>query len=276
MAAGGGLSMGLGFFPQKSGASCPKDLNAKNPYAVPEVAISPLPGVATFLDKALAITPDVCNGTPMLWAMKGAREYALSFSAAHPDDLVAIVLATDGIPDGKCSGEENNADPNTVKVAPAAAEAKAALTASTPVRTFVIGVGESLDALDVIAAAGGTNKAFLVDTSQGNTTAAFTEALDAIRGTVFSCELAIPKPPNDSAINADKVNVTRGGSSDVPLGRVDGASACAGAKDGWYYDDAAAPKKVILCPDVCDAVKADAGGTVDVAFGCDTRVASPK
>lgn len=271
-----GLSMGLGFFPQKNGSNCPADLNAKNPYAIPDVAISPLPGVATFLDKALNITPDVCNGTPMLWAMKGAREYALSFSAAHPDDLVAIVLATDGIPDGKCSGEVNNDDPHTVKVAPAAAEAKAAFTGSTPVRTFVIGVGESLAALDVIAAAGGTDAAFLVDTSKGNTTQAFVEALDAIRGTVFSCELAIPKPPNGSAIDPSKVNVTRSGSSDVPLGRVDGAGACAAAKDGWYYDDAAAPKKVILCPEVCGAVKADTGGAVDVAFGCETRVAAPK
>jgi hypothetical protein len=39
---------------------------------------------------------------------------------------------------------------------------------------------------------------------------------------------------------------------------------------GWYYDNPAAPTKVILCPATCMTVQADSNAKVDVQFGCDT------
>jgi hypothetical protein len=43
-----------------------------------------------------------------------------------------------------------------------------------------------------------------------------------------------------------------------------------GSKVGWYYDNEANPTSIQLCPAACDAVAA--GGSMDVAFGCEPRV----
>jgi hypothetical protein len=52
----------------------------------------------------------------------------------------------------------------------------------------------------------------------------------------------------------------------VPLGRIPAGQTCDG-REGWYYDDDAAPKTVISCPASCDKFKTS-GGRVDVLFGC--------
>lgn len=47
-------------------------------------------------------------------------------------------------------------------------------------------------------------------------------------------------------------------------------AVCAKASngEGWYFDDELAPKKVILCAQVCEVVKGDDKGSVDLVFGC--------
>lgn len=38
---------------------------------------------------------------------------------------------------------------------------------------------------------------------------------------------------------------------------------------GWHYDNAAAPKEVVMCAASCSTLKADVtGGKIDIVFGC--------
>jgi hypothetical protein len=68
-------------------------------------------------------------------------------------------------------------------------------------------------------------------------------------------------------IDAEKVSVvyTSGSGVDMELPRAEQVAQCE-QKLGWYYDDLAAPTRVVLCPAACQTVAA--GGSVDIAFGC--------
>ncbi|MEZ4307866.1 MAG: hypothetical protein R3F14_07445 [Polyangiaceae bacterium] len=91
----------------------------------------------------------------------------------------------------------------------------------------------------------------------------------------LSCEMAIPAP-SEGELDPDAVNVQIV-SNDVPttLFKVAGPAAC-GPDGGWYYDDDAAPKNVLLCPASCDLAQSAVGpgkeGRIEVLFGCATVV----
>lgn len=92
----------------------------------------------------------------------------------------------------------------------------------------------------------------------------------------LSCEVTIPVPSSGDSIDFTKVNVRiKSSNVEVVLPKVNGASSC-GAAGGWYYDDPAAPTKVILCPASCEAARAEVGpgkdGRIEVLFGCETVV----
>ena len=56
---------------------------------------------------------------------------------------------------------------------------------------------------------------------------------------------------------------------------VERADRCDPARGGWYYDvDPAAgtPTRVIACQATCQRFKADPNATVDIRYGCRTRV----
>jgi hypothetical protein len=179
------------------------------------------------------------------------------------------VLATDGLP--------TECDTNIANVANLA---KAAAAATPSVKTFVIGVFAQAEAttaqsnLDQIASAGGTTKAFVIQTNQ-NVTQQFLAALNVIRGTALPCEYPLPVPKSGTP-DYNKVNVeyTSAGGQKVVLPYVKSAANC-GAQGGWYYDvDPASggkPTKIIVCQNTCDTLKAAGQGSkVDVVQGCQT------
>lgn len=89
--------------------------------------------------------------------------------------------------------------------------------------------------------------------------------------TKLGCEFAIPKADNGQETDPDSVVVsyTPGdGSATKPLTRVTDAGKCGANPDGWYYDDAANPTKILFCPSTCSTAGADTGGKLDVAVGC--------
>jgi hypothetical protein len=114
-----------------------------------------------------ALNPD--PQTPTSAALQGASQWATAHQAAHPEEITAIVLVTDGEPAG-CDTNANDI----------AAIANDAYTRSA-VRTFVIGLsGANETFLNQVATAGGTKQAFLV--SDGTTvTSDLLTALDTIR-----------------------------------------------------------------------------------------------
>lgn len=260
-----GVAAGVQFFPLAEEAKVCK----YEAYAVPAVTIGALPENAPAIDAALAKNePPKAVGnptlptlnTPTLPALQGAYDFARSWATDHPDRTVVVLLATDGEPNA-CGSTVDNA----------AQVAKNALAASPSIPTFVVGVGKELASLDQIAASGGSDKAILVDAEAADTQAQFTAALEKVRGTALPCSLAIPKATG--TINPKLVNVKTTGADgkESYLGGVASAEACGADGVGWYYDNAAAPKEVLLCPTSCQNVRASAT-SLDIVFGCATVI----
>lgn len=90
-----------------------------------------------------------------------------------------------------------------------------------------------------------------------------------IKSVPLPCTFPIPSPPNNETLDPSKVNVefspTEGAAEVFPRAA---AEADCGDTLAWFYDDPSLPTALNLCPATCEAVQA--GGTVDIAFGCAT------
>jgi hypothetical protein len=259
------LGVGVQYFGLPSGQpSGQAFLDSCDPadYARPDVAIGPLSANAAAVASSLdAHGPS--SGTPTDPALKGAADYVMGWANATPGVVPAVAVVTDGEPYG-CGSS----------VAGTAAIAAGAATAQPPVLTFVIGLGSSLDSLNAIAKAGGTDHAYLVDTT-GRVSDQIRGALDDLRRRV-PCAYAIPSI-DAGVFDFDKVNVTFGARGDAGtqalVGQVSGRSACTTTEQGWYYEPPDAPQSIQLCPTTCQAISGDTEGTLTVALGCRTVVA---
>jgi hypothetical protein len=199
----------------------------------------------------------VSCGTPTLPALRGAHSYAASVASQKPNDKIAVVLVTDGEPDA-CASTITNVSSEAAAHAPR-------------IPTYVIGLGSSLSNLNAIAVAGGTQQAILVSTNNpAQTSVDLQKALEKIRGVAAACSFQLPKPPDGKALDVNAVNVVftppGGAPQTVPYD-----TACSGGT-GWHYDNSAAPTEIELCASSCAAVKANADGKVNIAFGCATQV----
>jgi hypothetical protein len=284
--ANAGTGAGVGYFPLVAGAmqsTCTMATNGMNgclcilgfcidtsailqaggsctasDYATPDVPIQQLPAVGPMIQMSLqAHGPS--GGTPTYPALQGAYQYVTGWAKANPGRRTVLVLATDGDPTG-C--DMNNTVPTIASdlVAPA-------LAGMPSISTFVIGVGSSLTSLDNLAQAGGTNKAFIVDTG-GDVAKQFAMALDAIRGQAASCVFSIP---NDGSVDPNNVNATytapnAPASTDV-LGVPD-QTKCVPMQQNWYFTPD--KKQIVLCPDTCQTLTQN-GGSVQVLLGCPTK-----
>lgn len=261
------VSASMVFFPKQDENRCDAEL-----YAEPEVPLQTLPSAA-FGEAIDEIYPDR-GGTPTMAVLQATIEHVEGLIAAGSTAKHAIVLITDGMPQG-CTEEVDSVD--------AVAEAVAAVSERLPV--YVIGIAnppteeepnppDNVTSLHQIAQAGGTGDAFLIDTGDSTQTVRdFDAAIQTIRSNGTSCELAIPAPPAGKSFDKDKVNVSL--TADGEPKELGYSEDCA-AEDAWHYDDPAAPKSIVLCEQTCDVVKTYADAALRVEFGCERRVASVK
>ncbi|HQY61883.1 MAG: VWA domain-containing protein [Myxococcales bacterium] len=220
-------------------------------------------GADALVAKMNGLSPN--GSTPTTPAADGAVQYAKTVDAALAGrGKTVIVFATDGLPQG-CNNNSIQAAGNVVGVV------------SSTIKSYVIGVGANLTALNDLAVKGGTSKALLV--SNANTTQAsmdLTTALSQIRGASLACEYALPAPPAGQKLDINAVNVqfTLAGGTPQTLPY---SADCSNAK-GWRYDSATAPTKITLCQTACDDVKATAGteSKLDVVLGCKTEGGTPR
>jgi hypothetical protein len=258
-----GVSASLEMFPTRTGDKCVT--GSYNTLDVGMTALAGGPGGSSAFDAPLNLTPSFeTASTPTRFVLLGVGPIAKSHAQAHPDVKTAIVLMTDGKPQG-CSD-------NSIQQA---ADAAGAVADAVP--TYVIGIATGAERTDLeanlalIATAGRSGlPPFLIQegSNPADTATKFREAIDTIRGRTTSCELDIPTPPAGETLDLQKVNVsfTTGGGAKEALSYDE---ACGAA--GWKFDSTATPKKVVLCNTTCNTFKADPKGVVGVEFGCDRR-----
>jgi hypothetical protein len=234
-------------------------------YARPAVPMAVLPAnaskISQSIDRHLPSGP-----TPTNTALDGVTTYARAWAVVNPTHRVVIVLATD-------------AEPHGCEVAPTVPEIVEGAYKGTPsIATYVIGVGQLLTSLNEFARAGGTGKAFIIDTS-ANGTGQFVDAMHSIRvGQGLPCDYAIPSRHDGGAVDLTKVNLDYRPGPDraktVPLWQVPNATQCGLDRLGWYYDGPASPQKVRLCDQTCSQIRPDIHGEMNISVGCQTRIAA--
>ncbi|HEX4336170.1 MAG TPA: vWA domain-containing protein [Polyangiaceae bacterium] len=293
------FNVGIGYFGDSLFASCDPMT-----YAKPDVEIGPLPtNAAPIVSSLNAHMPSTNTPTPP--ALTGAVNHALSWKMSHPNDVVAVILVTDGQPNA-CGA-----------VADVATAAAMGWNGGMGIRTFVIGVTSpgttcnidpnppNVPDLDTVAAAGGTNKALIVDVTQ-DPAKQLTDELNMIRQTItqtmtmtkiittkLSCEYKLPSDPNAMAgtgvvFDKDKVNVNFTSNMGVKeqVYRVDSLDKCSSTNSkGWYYDNNDKPTQILMCPSACKSIQVPDGGLdptaagsapqVNVTLGCKSLYAPP-
>jgi hypothetical protein len=254
-----GVGVGIQYF--GLGVSC----DAAD-YASPDVEIAPLPDNAKPIADSITSHLPIAT-TPTEPALQGAIDHAQQWQGTHPDHVVVVVLATDGEPDSCAS--------TTDSVAMVAAMG---LSGAPSIRTFVIGVGSGLDALNQVAQSGGTDKSFIVDDGQ-DPAQQFLDALNNIRQkATLPCDYALPTATGSTAVDFDKVNVNLTPSlgpqagHEIAVLRAPDATRCDPTTGGWYYDDPQTPKSLKLCDQTCTAVTQDDHAKLDILLGCQSRI----
>ncbi len=239
-----GIGVGIGYFGNLpiGQASC-----EATDYDDPAVGIAALPGnVSAIVQSMKGVRPT--GETPTGPAIRGACSYTRRWKTAHPDHEVVILLLTDGKPEAEVSCRATGCCPT---LADALAAANECVTGTPAVRTYVLGVGPLLSDLEQLAAAGGTQRAYLVESS--NVVQQVLEALRKIRGTASRCDLLLPKTAGGQVVDPKTLNlhyeISPCDHRLVP--RVGSVAECAGAA-GWFYDDPVQPTRVQLCPASCD------------------------
>lgn len=262
--ASAGLSAALTFFPDsdEEDERCDPDR-----YASPDFPMTPLP--SGDFEPVLDAVPeeDWIGGTPTLAVMTGLVAYVEEQRDAQPGRY-AIVLVTDGYP--------QDCDDSSIE---SVADLAASVADSIP--TYVIGVAnppfddapDTVTNLASIADAGGT-EALLIDTGDPAQTARdFRAAIDKIRGAAISCDVAIPAPPTGRIFDKEAVAVTYSVDNGVPAALVYDPE-CSGL--AWHYDDADSPSRIVLCPEACQTVQAEAAASLAVNFACEPLFEIPK
>lgn len=257
-AASAGIELAFNSFPDGA-PGCDQTV-----YMTPAVGWGQLPGIAPAVDAELATLAADGFSSPMYQALGGALLEAVSMAESFPEESAAVLLVTDGTPQGPtglCGGVDPE-DPQAI-----ADLADAAL--GFGVTTFVVGLpGVDQTFANLVAQAGGSDAAILVGTT--NVEQEFRDALAKVRGDLLPCEYAIPEEVLSGEVQITEVNVKIGvGGADPEI--VPQNPDCDGP--GWYYDDPSSPTQILLCPATCDAVSTDPTASIRVALGCATVVA---
>jgi hypothetical protein len=259
-----GLGVGIGYFGHNPLECACTSCNPAD-YATPAVQLGTLPEHGPAVMASLGkIQPT--GETPTGAAIRGACTYARSRKQANPGRNMVVLLVTDGEPQAPLTSPKGTCSPTLADAAAAADECL-----KGDIRTFVLGVGPSLQNLTRIAEAGGTKKAYLV--ASGAATEIL-KALNEIRADAnIPCALQIPTPSGGARIvDYQKVNVLYADASCKVMTflNVKDASGCHPQTGGWYYDNPSQPTTIQLCKASCDQVKAP-GAQLAITVGCMTR-----
>lgn len=261
-AAPADMGIGLSLFPLGSGMTCETARYQEEALPIGQ-ARDMIGGVLARLD---AVTP--WGQTPTAPALTAALELAGKHAQQRPERSVVVVLASDGMPTA--------CDP--LDAAALAGLAKKALQGPGHVRTLVVALsslaGADSNGFEMIAAAGGTDRALLVD-PHGDFSAQLSQALGSAATERVACDLAVPAPPEGQQLDYDSVNVVLDGEeARVTFPRVAGPEDCS-VSGGWYYDidpEVGAPARINMCKATCERLTSRSNASLSVELGCKTQV----
>jgi hypothetical protein len=268
-AGSSGMFASLTAFPSAAGG---EEICGVDQYAKPDVGMAALP--STDFGQALEDIRAQAwrGGTPTLPALEGVSKFVNDYRKTHPGHY-AIVLVTDGYPQG-CEDASNSIESVEDFVSAQADD----------LPTYVIGVKnppiedsdgnsapDTVSDMAGVAKAGGTQKAFLIDTGDPQQTRTdFLKAVDEIRGSAISCSLEVPMAPDGRTFLKDHVVVSVTEGDETKDLTYDEECQADGA---WHYDSTDKPTEVILCPDTCTGLRdsqleAASDAKIQVGFTC--------
>ncbi|WP_437494574.1 vWA domain-containing protein [Sorangium sp. So ce1014] len=201
--------------------------------------------------------PTAYGDTPMYPALDGATTWAINYKTAHPEEEVAVVFVTDGIP-SHCDTVPNHIG----DLAGNAFE-------NNGVRVHAVGFGNSnAEIINNIAARGGGQAYNLTagTTLQGS----LLDALVSIRGEALPCDVTVPLAGVADPTSVSVVHVDGAGTETTLTPRPAGLGSCG---SGWYFADAT-NTSVKLCPQTCADLR-DSPGKVRATVPCVTTSLTP-
>jgi len=265
-----------------------RDICDPGDYATPKVPFGMLSDASVVQKLNDSLNNHAPGGyTPTGPALAGALQAAQQHAKDNPDHKTVVVLLTDGLPGAFIPGKAPAActPPDVPGVASLLSGGMGA-SGMPAIQTFIIGVFGPCDLtdknvnpqsnLDTWAAAGGTMKSVIVDTSQ-DVTQKILDAFKQVQSTVISCQYAIPKNVV-GGIDFMKVNVdfsSNAVTTPESVHYVGSKDKCDPNSGGWYYDvdpSQGAPTQIIACDKSCTDFKAAEGAKVEVALGCATII----
>ncbi len=256
-----GIGVGLGFFGDHDvNNNTDESVCNVQAHSDAEVPVQVLPDAAPQLISALeGGLPQ--GGTPTHLAIDGACVYSNEWKQDNPSHKVVILLVTDGIPEHSCSAN----------IQRAVSAAEDCYDDGAGREVYVLGVvannNNSLDQLNDIADAGGTDRAYLTDAD--DVAGSVLTALNAIRAdAAIPCTMNVPEPTS-GMVDYGKVNIgiCDPNEETVHTFFVEDPDDC--AFGAWYYDDVGDEPVVQLCDATCESVAA-AGTKLTLSVGCAT------
>ncbi len=262
-------------------------------------------GLADYTDPMPIFGGTWRGGTPTAAALTAVTASLDVARATFPDASMAVVLVTDGMPAGCGDDIEHLAsvidavsdlrvtgivtyvigvrEPTLAEdaVAPWEADGDRVWACKNPSGAWRWNYmdtatprppTDNLANLHTIAAAGGTERAVLVDTGNpAATEAALVTAIDVIRRRAVPCSVEIPGREG-GGFDPEKLDLRiADGGDEVGLGY---DPTCSDGI-GWRYDDPNAPTRIELCDATCRTVQGSLEIELEVDYLCTPRSATP-
>lgn len=255
-----GIQAGLELFPAVSGdAACLKDSYASSEEKM-DVRMTTLgAGAVTKFSSVWPETPTITK-TPTKAVIQAMGPIADDWAKKHTDGKTAIVLLTDGYPQG-CPSTPDDIDEVATEIK----------KYSNTVPVYVIGVSDKKDNLKDLQklADAGKTKLTLVDTSDpAKTQKAFLDRINEIRSTTLSCDVTLPPAPDGMELDLMKINVTFTLADGTKQPLTYDENCTDGTGRSWHFDSVTAPTKISLCAMTCDVYERQPTSKVTVEFGC--------
>jgi hypothetical protein len=122
---------------------------------------------------------------------------------------------------------------------------------------------------DIVTQTGGVHADICTESAQ----TAFARIAGSILDSLLPCAVTLPNSGEPRPVDFTKINVNlRTSGSLQTLVKVVSAADCDGQIGGWYYDNAEAPTRVILCPESCKQFRTTRDASLDIVQGCATIV----